>query len=149
MEFEAAIAARRSDAKVRSVFLDAEAGKAVDAGEYSVSGKSGQTRIGISPRDEHPDPGAPVVVPFHGEAMGDILGCQTYRSREMSWSEPAQADETNPPDGPARDHLRTERRWEMSSQHIGVDPVVDEETSLNGALNGIGEHVMSLSARQG
>jgi hypothetical protein len=61
----------------------------MDTRKDSVSGKSGQARIRISPRYEHSYLGAPVVVPFDGEAMGDILSCQADCSGEMSWSEPA------------------------------------------------------------
>jgi hypothetical protein len=144
---EAAIAGCHCDAKSLSVFVDAETSETVGAGKDPVSTESGQTRIGSSSRYEHSRMVPCVVVPFNGEAMGDILGGQADGLGEMGWSEAAQTNEAHSANSPSRDHLWSERCREVSLHNLGINPIVDEETSLDRAWNGTGEHVIPLSLR--
>jgi hypothetical protein len=91
--------------------VNLEAGQMMDSRKDTIPSKSRQMRVGVAPRDEHPDVASVVVVPFDGKAMGDVFSSQANRSGQMGGTELSQTDEADPSHRPSRNKVGSERAW--------------------------------------
>ena len=120
----------------------------MDSGKDPISGNRCDPRVSGSLGDIHANLSAFFVVPFDRETVGDVLCCQTQRRRKMSWSETSEPNEARTADCPLRHQLWPERGWEVSHGYIGIDSVVDKQSSLDCAIDRVGQHLRFLSLKR-
>jgi hypothetical protein len=105
-------------------------------GKQPASHQGGETRRAVPAGDVDALSDSVRFVPFHRHPVGGVLGRQPQHPRKAGWAELPKPDQADSGDPDTADQLRSKRRRDDSGEDVGIYPVVEQQTSFDGADHG-------------
>jgi hypothetical protein len=138
-----AVGAGEGHVEILRALADVEGGTVVLAGEQAAAGDDVDDGIAVPARDIHPGLAFTRLIPLDGEPMRGVLAAQAEPAGDPGRAHPGEADQADAGHRPAGHELRPERGRQQPRGDVGVNPVVHQETSLHQAQHLI--HMRNLA----